>query len=65
MKLFRVPRTKAWARANISFREDTNRGGMPRTKAWARANISFREDTNRGGTFRFVKTRTEADGQAQ
>jgi len=27
MKLFRVPRTKAWARANISFREDTNRGG--------------------------------------
>ena len=61
MKLFRVPRTKAWARANISFREDTNRGGMPRTKAWARANISFREDTNRGGTFRFVKTRTEAE----
>jgi len=49
MKLFRVPRTKAWERANISFREDTNRGGMPRTKAWARANISFREDTNRGG----------------
>jgi len=34
---------------------------VPRTKAWARANISFREDTNRGGTFRFVKTRTEAE----